>query len=115
MSHILFCRRGKPDPGPAPLTTGHLLLPPDYYYDEANLAAAAALRQPVSIHPKYSDIVYRIVIGALALRSRLSRFMNTPPTCVFCSEVETYEHLFVNCCYLQDMWAELTRCSPHFV
>jgi len=68
---------------------------------------AAALGQPKHLHPKYSDFVYRVVLGALPLRAQLHRFMDIPATCVFCNEPETYEHLFLDCIYLQDTWKTL--------
>ena len=60
------------------------------------LAAAAALRQPKHIHPKYSDFVYRGVLVAMPLRVQLHRYMNVPVTYVFCDEPETYEHLLLD-------------------
>ncbi|OQR98123.1 hypothetical protein ACHHYP_09149 [Achlya hypogyna] len=102
-----FCRPPRHKGQQSPMKTNHLMLAPDHYTAPEHVAAAAALRQPKHIHPKYSDSVYRVVLGALALRYRLSRFMDVPATCLFCTAPETYEHLLLDCIYMQDTWNSL--------
>ncbi|OQR83704.1 hypothetical protein ACHHYP_14387 [Achlya hypogyna] len=65
-------------------------------YDPAK-PLAASLHQPITIHPKYSDFVNKVLLGGLALRGRLCSIMPVALTCLFCEESETHQHLLVDC------------------
>ena len=92
---------------PPPFKTRHLGVEDEFYHDPSKVEAAAALRQPKTMLPKYADLVYKIVLRALPLRAYLPFIDDADRTCSFCNSRETYSHLFVDCDFVQDVWASL--------
>ncbi|OQR85501.1 hypothetical protein ACHHYP_20570, partial [Achlya hypogyna] len=89
------------------LPTRHLRLPVDFILSAAAVDHAATFFRPDYILPKYSDFVYRIVIGAVPVRARLGFLPATQRGCVFCDSLETLEHLLLQCAFSQRVWAGL--------
>jgi hypothetical protein len=92
--------------------TRHLGVPDNFYTSRSRVDDVAELRLPDSILPKYSDLVYKIVLRGVALRAYLPFIPEDQRRCLFCPESETYQHLFVDCHYTSDVWSEF---EPLFV
>ncbi|OQR84392.1 hypothetical protein ACHHYP_20674, partial [Achlya hypogyna] len=90
-----------------PVPTAHLQLPEDFYSSAGNIALIAELLQPEHILPKYSDFIYRVVVGAVPVRARLGFLPADQRGCIFCDEFETLEHLLLRCTFTRDVWVGL--------
>nr|AIG56300.1 secreted protein [Achlya hypogyna] len=87
------------------LPTSHLGLPDDFYSNPDHTDVVVALRLPDNVLPKFADFVYRVVIRAIPLRSRLHYLGDQ--TCVLCTMEarETYLHFLIDCPFVQSVWA----------
>ncbi|KDO22479.1 hypothetical protein SPRG_22308 [Saprolegnia parasitica CBS 223.65] len=69
------------------------------------VAAAVEYRQPEHILPRYADFMYRVVLGAVAIRSRLYFLADDAQVCPVCGDLETYDHLLLRCEFVTAVWA----------
>ncbi|OQR88908.1 hypothetical protein ACHHYP_20284 [Achlya hypogyna] len=90
-----------------PLPTAHLQLPEVFYSSAGNIALVAELLLPEHILPKYSDFIYRVVVGAVPVRARLGFLPADQRDFVFCDAFETLEHLLLRCTFTRDVWVGL--------
>ncbi|OQR87928.1 hypothetical protein ACHHYP_07832 [Achlya hypogyna] len=89
------------------LPTRHLEVDDDFYKAPAAVAAAADLRLPDAILPKYADFVYQVMLRAVKFRAHLHWLDRANQACLFCLERETYSHFLVDCTFIQDVWNTL--------
>ncbi|OQR85964.1 hypothetical protein ACHHYP_11133 [Achlya hypogyna] len=104
-STVLARRWPRAPPSPSLLKTRHLGVPDDFYDDPKHVSTAASLRVAHGVLPKYADLVYKIVLRAVAVRSHMIFLDPHDQKCSFCSETETYQHLFVDCTFTRDTWS----------
>ena len=89
------------------LPTRHLDVDDDFYKTPAAVAAAAELRLPDAILPKYADFVYQVMLRAVKFRAHLHWLDRADQACLFCPEHETYSHFLVDCDFIKDVWSTL--------
>ncbi|KDO35227.1 hypothetical protein SPRG_22048, partial [Saprolegnia parasitica CBS 223.65] len=89
------------------LPTRHLGVEENFYEAPAAVAAAAELRLPDAILPKYADFVYQVMLRAVKFRAHLHWLDRADQACLFCPAHETYRHFLVDCDFIKDVWSTL--------
>ncbi|KDO22627.1 hypothetical protein SPRG_21109 [Saprolegnia parasitica CBS 223.65] len=100
-------RRRAPPRTRLQLPTRHLGFDEDFYEAPAVVAAAAELRLPDAILPKYADFVYQVMLRAVKFRAHLHWLDRADQACLFCPAHETYRHFLVDCDFIKDVWSTL--------